>query len=341
MIEKKRVCIAGWFNAKTFSLLCVLLSVLPLHSQLYIPVTDDPFGIPLRFNADSVRSLKIHSVTNAFQYKPDGRIIDDKGLHDHYQFDLQGRLTFYWRMRVRGTESKVIEHPAIVRRGRTVKQAWSEYKYGYTYDTAFVYIYYDSLSREVTRRMCDGNYYHTWYYTYNEDNLISMQTHCRETNLGTSHRDFKPGVQTTLSEEVFRYEKYSSGQIKKLSLNDEGRVYKETVMEFDLTGRLIESREVYVAGGLRVTVSNEFDGAGRMKTYSYSSNAGVPVTEQSQYEYDSLGRIATVRRYKNTVLMDEFSYLYEGSAKMSYAYINRRHVELGIDIVKMQMEYYQ
>jgi hypothetical protein len=191
-----------------------------------------------------------------------------------------------------------------------------------------------------TRRLCDGQYYHTWYYTYNDEGWVVTQIHCRETNNNASHRDFRLGVQTIISREDFSYEKYSLTQIKQLCLNDEGKVYKETMMTLDKTGRLIDTREAYTAGGIRITTAYSYDSLGRMCSYLYSSNASDQLTELTEYRYDSLGRIDAVRRYKNTVLKDQFSYLYEGGTTISYAYINRRHIELGIDIVKMEVLYY-
>lgn len=311
-----------------------------LHAQLFLPVTDDPFGVPIRFRSDSIVKLNIHSITSAYQYKPDGKKIDDKGLREYFEFDRQGRLTYYWRTRIKGMESKAVEHPAVIRRGKKVRSAWTEYKYEYSYDTVFIYTYYDSLSRVNSRRLCDGQYYHTWYYTYNEEGWVVTQIHCRETNTSPSHRDFRLGVQTIISREDFSYEKYSSTQVKQLCLNDEGKVYKETMMTLDKNGRLIDTREAYTAGGIRITTAYSYDSLGRMSSYQYSSNASDQLTELTEYRYDSLGRIDAVRRYRNTVLKDEFSYLYEGGTMISYAYINRRHIELGIDIVKMEVQYY-
>lgn len=317
-----------------------LILVNVVRAQLFVPVTDDPFAVPIKFSPDSVRNHKIHSITSAYQYKPDGRIIEDKGLREYFEFDRQGRLTYYWRTRVKGMEAKTIEHGDVYRRGKKVKSGWTEYKYAYAYDTAFIYTFYDSLSRISMRRYCEGVYYHTWYYTYNEQGFVVTQIHCRETNAGTSHRNFKLGVQTTISREDFSYEVYSSTQMKQLCLNDEGKVYKETMITLDKEGRVIESREAYTAGGIRIITTYAYDELGRMSSWSYTSNAGDPLAELTQYTYDSLGRIESVKRFKNTVLKDEFSYLYEGSAKMSYAYINRRHIELGIDIIKMAVTYY-
>jgi hypothetical protein len=95
-----------------------------------------------------------------------------------------------------------------------------------------------------------------------------------------------------------------------------------------------------MAGGIRITCGYEYDSLGRFLSCTYSSNAGDPVNELTQYKYDSLGRIESIRRFRNTVLKDEFSYLYDGDAKVSYAYINRRHIDQGIDIVKMQVVNY-
>lgn len=309
-------------------------------AQLILPVTDDPFGVPIRFDADSIAKLKIHTITNAYQYKPDGRIIDDKGLREYFEFDEQGRLFFYWKTRVRAMEAKAIEHEAVYRRGKKIRNGWTEYKYAYTYDTVFIHTYYDSLSRIHTRRFNDGEYYHTWYYTYNEEGWVVTQIHCRETNSGTSHRDFRLGVQTIISREDFTYEKYSSTQVKQLCLNDEGKVYKETMLTLDVHGRLVESREAFTAGGVRITTTMGYDSAGRMASHAYTSNAGELMTELTEYTYDSLGRLESMRRYRNTVLKDEFSYLYDGKTPMSYAFINRRHIELGIDIVKTEVVYY-
>jgi hypothetical protein len=342
-VQKKIAKIIGAISAsaaKKIAVAVLLLITAQASAQLFVPVTDDPFAVPIRFSPDSVRNYKIRSITSAYQYKPDGRIIEDKGLREYFEFDRQGRLSFYWRTRVKGMEAKAVEHGAVIRRGKKVKEAWTEYKYVYSYDTAFIYTFYDSLSRISTRRYCEGVYYHTWYYTYNEQGFVVTQIHCRETNSGTSHRDFKLGVQTIISREDFSYEVYSSSQMKQLCLNDEGKVYKETMMTLDMQGRVVESREAYTAGGIRIITTFAFDSLGRMASWSYTSNAGDPLVELTQYAYDSLGRIESVKRFKNTVLKDEFSYLYEGNAKMSYAYINRRHIELGIDIIKMAVSYY-
>lgn len=310
-------------------------------AQLFLPVDDDPFGVPVRFNADSIHRYKIKSILANLQYKPDERIISDKGLKEYYQFDSIGRIKLYWRNKIRNYTTDVIQHPAVMRKGKRVRAAWSEVRNYYVYDTVFVNYYYDYKNQLTCRRESDGDFYHTWYYLYNTDGTIARQTHCKETNVGQGHSNFRLGVQTIISQEDFSYEKYSPTQIKKLCLNDEGKPYKETMMLFDKQGRIIDSRESYTAGGIRIVTTWKYDAFGRTAATSYTSNAGDEIADVTNYNYDSLGRIESMKKFHNNVLTDEFSYLYEKNSPIAYAYINRRHLELGIDIVKMDIKYWQ
>lgn len=327
---------------KRFWILFFIFLVPVLASaQLFLPVDDDPFGVPVKFNADSIARHKIKSITANLQYKPDERIISDKGLKEYYQFDSIGRIQLYWRNKVRNYTTDVIRHPAVYRKGKRIRGEWSEFKNYYVYDTTFVNYYYDYKNQLTCRRESDGDFFHTWYYIYNTDGTIARQTHCRETNVGQGHWNFRLGVQTIISQEDFAYEKYSPTQVKKLCLNDEGKPYKETMMLFDKQGRIIDARESYTAGGIRIVTTWKYDEIGRTASTSYTSNAGDAIADVTQYNYDSLGRIESMKKYHNEKLTDEFSYLYNGKDPVAHAYINRRHLELGIDIVKMDIVYWK
>jgi hypothetical protein len=322
------------------SLLLFFLTASSLPAQLLLPITDDPFGVPVKFNADSIRKHSVKTITANLQYKPDNRIIDDKGLKEFYEFDSLGRLAFYWRTRIKSFGEQTIEHPAVYRKGKRIKAAWSETKFVYNYDTVFVNYYYDNFQRLSCRRECEGDFYHTWYYIYNEDGTVARQTHCRETNQSQDKRNFRMGVQTIISQEDFSYQRFSATQIKQLCLNDEGKAYKETMMLLDEKKRPKEFREAYTAGGIRIVSEWKYDSLDRTSVISYTSNAGGDYSEYTQYNYDSLGRIESLKRYRNNLLVHEFSYLYNGKEAVPYAYINRRHQEMGIDIVKMEIAYY-
>ena len=313
---------------------------LSCDAQLFLPIDDDPFGVPIHFDVDSIHHNKIKSITANLQYKPDEHIIDDKGLKEFYQFDSVGRLNYYWRNKVKSYQTDVIDHRAIFRHGRQIKAASTEFLNHYVYDTIFVNYYYDYKNRLACRRECDGDFYYTWYYIYNEDGTVARKTHCRETNNGQTHFNFRLGVQTIISQEDFSYQKFSPTQVKQLCLNDEGKPYKETMMLFDKKGRPIDSREEYTAGGIRIVTTWQYDSLGRTKGLTYNSNAGDALADRTEFNYDSLGRTASVKRFHNEVLTDEFSYLYDGNAMVPYAYINRRYVDLGIDIVKLDVVYW-
>jgi hypothetical protein len=330
------------FFRRLFFLLLPLF-FLPLYSsaQLFLPIDNDPFGVPIKFNPDSILHDKIKSITANLQYKPDEHIIDDKGLKEYYEFDSVGRLSYYWRNRVKDYYFDVYDHPAIIRHGRVVRKGYSENKYYYRYDTIFVNYYYDYKNQLSCRRECDGDFYYTWYYIYNTDGTIARQTHCRETNLGQGHLNFRLGVQTIISQEDFAYQNFSSTQVKQLCLNDEGKPYKETMMLFDKKGRPLDAREEYMAGGIRIVTQWQYDSLDRTNSFTYTSNAGDALMDSTKYYYDSLGRTESVKRFHNAILTDEFSYLYEKDSPVPHAYINRRHLDLGIDIVKLDIVYWK
>jgi len=317
---------------------CIVSFVAP--AQFFLPVGDDPFAVPISFNAAGVMQNKVKSITATIQYKPDGKIIMDKGLREFYRFDSMGRLNYYWRTKIRSYTSERVEHGAIYKKGKRVHSAYSEFKMQYTYDTTFVNYYFDYKNQLSCRRACEGDYYYAWYYIYNTDGTLARQTHCRETNNGRDHFDFRLGVQTVISQEDFIYEIYSTTQTKKLCLNDEGKPYKETMLVYDLTGHLLDSRESYTAGGIRIVTTWKYDKFGRNLQLTYTSNAGDAIADITNFNYDSLGRIESMKRFHNSVLLDEFSYLYEKSSPFANAYINRRHIDLGIDIVKFTVIYW-
>ncbi len=328
------------FFHRFFFLLTLFFLPLISFAQLFLPIDDDPFGVPIYFNADSIHRNKIKSITANLQYKPDEHIIDDKGLKDYYQFDSLGRLVYYWRNKVKSYQTDVIDHPAVYRHGKRIKGESTEFLNHYVYDTIFVNYYYDYKNRLSCRRENDGDFFLTWYYIYNEDGTVARKTHCRETNAGSSRVNFRLGMQTIISQEDFSYQKFSATQVKQLCLNDEGKPYKETMLLYDKQGRPIDSREEYTSGGIRIVTTWQYDSLGRTKKLTYTSNAGDALDDNTEFNYDSLGRIESVKRFHNSVLTDEFSYLYDGKTMVPHAYINRRHVDLGIDIVKLDIVYY-
>jgi hypothetical protein len=314
-----------------FTLCCTLR----VPAQLFIPVNDDPFAVPFAFNRDSIVANKIRFINIAIQYKPDQQLISDKGLREYYQFDSLGNLKLYWRNRVRTTRTEEIVIPAVYRRGRRIRPERTEYKNYYVYDTIFVHYAYDSLNRLNMRRLCDGDYYNTWYYTWNKDNTLAVRIHVRETNLGRNHSNFILGVQTVISEEQFRYERYSPRQLTQVALNDEGKPYRQMISDYDESGRVLEERLSFIVGGHYNTYRYAYDSLGRLSSRLFSMTGINSGEELLKYTRDSVGRLEHVLLYRDALLHDEYTYLYQAGSSLPYAFINRRHQQAGIDIVKL------
>jgi hypothetical protein len=305
-------------------------------AQALIRTAGDLRDLPLQFNPDTIRARKIRTAIASIVYKPDNQIIQDKGLMESYDFDSLGRPWRYARTRVKAYSQVDIPHPAVYRRGRRVAREWTETKFAYVYDTIFVHFYYDSLNRLSIRRMSDGDYYNTWYYTYNADGMISLQSQFRETNLNNNPHEFKLGMQTMISMEEFRYMRISPTQIKQLCLNDEGKVYKESISDYDAHNRLIAVNQSFVVSWIRLNDEYTYDSLGRMTAHTWRSNAGDEVEQRDEYHYDSLGNMYQTQQYKNGKLIQEASLLYDPIAQPLYAITNRRFNEGIFDIIKFR-----
>lgn len=314
-----------------------------LHAQPVVQRTEDLFGVPIPFNPDFIRTEKIKTISAAITLKPDNKVIIDKGLSEGYNFDTLGRLTEYYRTRVRSYDTKEIEHPAVYRKGKRIARPWTEYKYQYTYDTVFTNFYYDSLNRVIIKRVNDGDFYNAWYYRYTNEpyyGCVLAQLQCRESNTGTSHREFRLGMQTILSTEDFCYERLTPNQVKRKCLNDEGKVYKEVILDFDSAGRLLAENSSYVVSWVKQTSFYRYDSLGRLTEKSNHSFSGDELAERTTFLYDSLGRFDMQRNYKNEILQDEISFVYSKETPAFYAMINRRAKDAAIDIVKFTYSFY-
>jgi YD repeat-containing protein len=316
----------------------VLLQAQPLAHQ-----PNDVFETPVTFNSGFIRSNKIKCIRAAITLKPDNQVIQDKGLSEGYQFDTLGRLTEFYRTRIRSFETREIQHPAVYRKGKRVSRPWTEFKSQYVYDTTFINYYYDSLSRLVVKRMNDGDYYHTWYLRYTNEagkNNISLLQKCRETNTGTSHRNFRLGVQSVISSEEYRYEQLTPSQVKRRCLNDEGKVYKEVILNYDASGRLLDEYHSFLVSWVKRSSTFKYDSLGRLTGQVFAEYSGDAVEEKSTIEYDSLGRTAMIRYYIGSALQNELSFVYSKDVLGMYGTVGRRLKDAAIDIVKYTYEVY-
>ncbi len=325
----------------------VLFTLIPLclipcasSSQIIAPKT---FGISITepaFNKEFIRKNKIKTISASVVDKPDGEIIRDKGLAQVYAFDTSGNLTRHYFNEITSLEKTETEIPAVHnKRGRIVKKSYTKVDFQYQYDTLGTEYFYTTTGYIVMKRVCIGDFYHTTYYEYFGDGLVSRQTLCKETNSAKPGEPFKLGVQTILSEEKFEYETLSPTQVKKKFLNDEGKPYKQGILNFQ-NGRPTDESYQFIVGFIRSEVVYKYDANGRLTEKIMTDNSSGITTDKLTYEYDEKGNVTTEKKFRNGVQTDEIIYLYDESKKLLTSQADRQIQKASIRIVKYEYTFY-
>ena len=320
--------------------LCLIISGQLVCAQLLL---NNPSGISLTeptFNSKLIKENKIKSINAVFSSKPDGKVIDDKGLSASFYFDTIGRLFSFYATNISSFTKEEKYVPAGYQYGRKINDAYTSEQYFYKYDTAFTFLIYNNQNRIIIKRTFAGDFCNTWYYEYYDNGKIKKQSNYKETNAGTSRTDFRLGVQTVLSEESFEYEQPVESQVKKKCLNDEKRVYKEIIINYDNKKNIISESSQFLVGWIYIENAYQYDDKSQLIEKKYSSNANGNLQEKSAYEYDAKGNILVEKKYKNTILTNEINYLYDETNKLVKSQLNRAFTEKKIDIVKYSYTYY-
>jgi hypothetical protein len=339
----------------SYYLVGLLIALFPLpfsicHSQIINP---NPAAVTVsepRFSRTFIRQNKIKTITASVVDKPDGEIIRDKGLAQVYAFDTSGNLTRHYFNEITSLEKTETEIPAVYKHGRVIKKASTKIDFQYQYDTLGTEYHYTSTGYLVMKRVCIGDFYNTTYYEYFGDGLVSRQTLCKETNIAKKGEPFKLGVQTVLSEEKFEYENLTPTQVKKKFLNDEGKPYKQGILNF-VNGKPTDESYQFVVGYIRSGVTYTYDSKGRLTEIFTTDNSSGYNIEKTIYEYDENGNVKSEKKFKNETLTDEIVYLYglpaitpplgekEGAAFLT-SQIDRQHQKSSIKILKYEYSFY-
>jgi len=316
-----------WLHAaerwvKGYCLLAVFLfpsffnvSGIELFSQIIDPAPAAVSVSEPRFNRLFIRQHKIKTITASVVDKPDGEIIRDKGLAQVYAFDTAGNLTRHYFNEITSLEKTEMEIPAVYKRGKVVKKAYKKIDFQYQYDTLGTEFFYTSTGYLIMQRVCIGDFYNTTYYEYFGDGLVSRKTVCKETNIAKPGEPFKLGVQTVLSEEKFEYENLTQTQIKKKFLNDEGKPYKQGILNF-ANGKPIDESYQFIVGYIRSGIIYKYDAIGRLTEILSEDNSSGYNADKTLYEYDSNGNVKAEKKFRNGVQTNEIIYLYEAPASL-------------------------
>ncbi len=314
-------------------------------SQVFTP---PPSGIVLPepvFNKTFIKQNKIKSVKASVVDKPDGEIIRDKGLAENFLFDKEGNLTRHYYNEITSLAKTEIEVPAVYRRGRVVKKSSTKVNYEYQYDTLGTEYVYTSNGYLKMKRVCIGDFFNTTYYEYFGDGLVSRQTLCKETNIAKKGEPFKLGVQTIISDEKFEYENLTPTQIKKKFLNDEGKPYKQGILNY-ANGKLMDENYEFVVGFIRSGTTYKYDANNRLIEKLTTDNSSGNNTDKVTYEYDGSGNILKEKKFKNGVQTDEKIFLYEQTSpinpatKLLTSQADRQIQKESIKIVKYEYGFY-
>lgn len=321
-------------------LLCLLAgSSLPVFSQALAPTAESAFEPQLPFNTNYIKSRKIKSITFDIIDKKDFQVAEDKGLLNYYEFNTQGLLARYYYTSIIKVIEKEYHHDAVYRKRRKINNAYTYTKNEYVYDTVSTTYFYDNLDLLKLKRYNDGPYYESKYYSYSPANRPTSEMRFKETNASPNKSEFKLGSQTMLSEETFEYLVTGKNQYKKICKNDEGRIYKEIIYNYNDAQQLTGINEQYTATWISQTSDFVYNAKGQLISAVYKSNSNGEMELSRSYEYDANDCLLTEKQFKNGVLLKEISYV-TGSDKTLNSYIIRDPNGKSMRIVKLMYQYF-
>ncbi len=323
--------------------LLILLLALPFvsFSQLILPSTNNGFDQYPNFNFDYIKQHNIKTITFDILDKKDLEVAVDKGLINHYDFDTLGRLTRFYYTAIGKTIVKEYHSQPVRRHHKIISEGGVYYKNDFTYDTISTRFFYDTPGHLILKRYNDGNYYEASYYEYDSTGHAIRELRVKETNASPDKSVFQLGMQNTISDERFEYLPTGKKQYKKKCLNDEGRVYKEIIVDENEQGQPIRFNESFTVTWINQETKFTYNEQQQLVLKTYQSNSNGMLNIKDTYEYDPKGNILTEKQYKNELLQNELSYLFDESDNKVKSFLNRDHINKSIRITKVYYKLYR
>lgn len=309
-------------------------------AQLILPSTNNGFDKYPNFNFEYIKKHNIKTITFDIIDKKDLEVAVDKGLINIYEFDNQGRLTRFYYTVISKTVVKEYHSKPVYKRRKKISNGGVYYRNEYEYDTISTRFYYDDASRLKLKRYNDGNYYEATYYDYNADGMVVREMRAKETNSSGDKNMFMLGVQNILSEEKFDYQKTGERQYKKKCLNDEGRIFKEIIVNLNEKGQPLLFNESFTVTWISQETKFTYNSKFQLIEKDYSSNSGGQINIKDTFEYDDKGNVLTEKQYKSETLVNELSYLFDETDNKVKSFLNRDHINKTIRITKVFYTFY-
>jgi hypothetical protein len=315
--------------------LFIALSLLPaaLVAQVLLPTPETAFEAQHNFNPEVIRRNNVKRITFEIIDKRDFEIAVDKNLVENYEFNSEGQLTRYYYTNI----SKTIERhvPIYGRHGKRGYQVVNDY----VYDTIGTSYFYEGKNLVLKRYHDGAGYYESRYYRYDKEGHLTKELRYKETNNSADKKLFILGNQLQLSEDSFQYQKFKSGQVKCIFLNNENRPYKERITNVDSLGRKISENENYTVAAWIMQQSNYTYDEKRLLTAKFEGNASNRIVLRNTYEYDEKKELYAEKQYRNDVLLKEISYVSDRNNGLLNSFVVRDPINKSIRIVKLKYDF--
>lgn len=321
----------------------LLFSVGILKAQFFIPLPQNAFSKEFAFYQKSIRDNQIKRITFEILDKKDFEIPVNKNLTEFYEFNPEGKVTKYYYTDVIKVIEKQIQMPALYKRGRVVRRAYTDVFNQYVLDTIGTVFFYDISGHLLMSRYHDGSgYYEARYYAYDSLGYLLKENRYRETNQNLNKSLFVLGNQVLISTDSMNWIHYSEKQSKAIYFNNENRPYKELI-QISKDSLIREISENYVsASWIRQVKTFEYNDRRQMvkAVFKTNANTNADLEIRYEYEYDEHGWLLNVRNYKNNQLLTETGYVNYYKANLVNSIVIRDFPNKSIRIIKLKYEYF-
>jgi hypothetical protein len=281
------------------------------HGQL-APFQDETNMETPNFQKDIIKSKRISQITIHDLSKPDGAGINDDGIIHKYFFDTAG---------------KIIESLYTV---KVSSDNWDTVKCRYCYD---------SCCNLTIKRTQMGDFYDTWYYKWNKQNMLQREYHVHETSTISADGSFKISTQRVISTDSFAYITYPK-QLQQYEFNEDNKIFQKTITQYDDNKRFLSRSSHYAVGWLYSQVDIKYDSAGRVIGYVSTGNLNGNLNQSTTIKYDSIGKIAEKGIWEDGKQRHHVEYMYDNETGLISDKLDRDNVKDMISILRFSYEIY-
>ena len=155
-----------------------------------------------------------------------------------------------------------------------------------------------------------GDFYDSWYYKWNQDNMLQGEYHVHETSTMTTDGTFKIATQRVVSQDSFAYTIYPK-QVQQYEYNEDNKIFQKIIIQYDDNKRFVSRNSHYAVGWLYSQVEVMYDSLGRVKGYVNSGNLNGDINKKTIIKYDSLGKIAEQNIWEDGKQTHHVEYMYD------------------------------